>query len=123
MTCRHFGVCGGCSLPGVAYAEQLARKQRQLKEWFPATTVGPLVPSPADSGFRQKVAFVFAPESCGARLVMGHYQAGSRRVVPVQECPVHAARGNRAIGQLQRVERKGAPVRRAPPEGRRFAGH
>ena len=85
----------------MAYAEQLARKQRQLKEWFPATTVGPLVPSPADSGFRQKVAFVFAPESCGARLVMGHYQAGSRRVVPVQECPVHAARGNRLAFALR----------------------
>ena len=49
-----------------------------------------MVASPLDSHFRHKVAFVFAPDTSGNRLVMGHYQAGSRRVVPVQECPVHS---------------------------------
>ena len=42
-------------------------------------------------GYRHKVHFVFgnAPP-----LVMGHYERGSRRIIPVRECPVHDPRGN-----------------------------
>jgi 23S rRNA (uracil1939-C5)-methyltransferase len=101
MVCRHFGVCGGCSLPGMAYAEQIARKQAQLRAWFPAAALADLVPSPADRGFRHKVAFVFASDTSASRLVMGHYRAGSRRVIPVQECPVHAERANRLAFALR----------------------
>jgi 23S rRNA (uracil1939-C5)-methyltransferase len=101
VQCRHFGVCGGCSLPGVPYAEQLARKQAQVQAWFPDATVRPIVASPIETRFRQKVAFVFAAETSGPRLVMGHYKAGSRRVVPIAECPVHADRGNRMAFTLR----------------------
>jgi 23S rRNA (uracil-5-)-methyltransferase RumA len=94
VICRHFGVCGGCSLPGVPYAEQLAGKQAQLQAWFPGVRLDALVASPLESRFRHKVAFVFAPDTRGARLVMGHYGAGSRRVVAIEECPVHSDRGN-----------------------------
>jgi 23S rRNA (uracil1939-C5)-methyltransferase len=111
MTCRHFGVCGGCSLPGVPYAEQLARKQARLQAWLPETALEPMVASPLDSHFRHKVAFVFAPDTSGERLVMGHYQTGSRRVVPVQECPVHSGRGN----QLAFALRDRLSASRVPP--------
>jgi 23S rRNA (uracil1939-C5)-methyltransferase len=111
VICRHFGVCGGCSLPGVPYAEQLARKHARLKAWFPDTTLAPMVVSPLDHHFRHKVAFVFAPETSGDRLVMGHYRAASRRVVPVQECPVHSSRGN----QLAFALRDHLAASRVPP--------
>jgi 23S rRNA (uracil1939-C5)-methyltransferase len=51
--------------------------------------------------FRQKVAFVFGGEAGGRGLVMGHYEHGSRRIVPVEECPVHSARGNRIAFALR----------------------
>jgi 23S rRNA (uracil1939-C5)-methyltransferase len=98
MICRHFGVCGGCSLPGVPYSEQLAGKQAQLQAWFPDATVLPMMASPAESRFRHKVAFVFGDRH---GLVMGHYQAASRRVVPVEECPVHSDRGNQLAFSLR----------------------
>ena len=101
MDCRHFGVCGGCSLPGVPYPEQLTRKHRQLQSWFPDVECRPVAASPDDSRFRHKVAFVFAAETAGSRLVMGHYRAGSRRVVPIEEWPVHADRGNRLAFALR----------------------
>lgn len=45
---------------------------------------------------------------------MGHYQRGSRRVVPVEECPVHSARGNRiAFALRNHLERAG--IRAAGP--------
>lgn len=51
--------------------------------------------------FRQKVAFVFGTAADGRTLVMGHYARGSNRVVPVEECPVHSARGNRIAFALR----------------------
>lgn len=99
MICRHFGVCGGCSVVGLTYPEQLARKQARLEAWFPGVARQPMVPSPLESRFRHKVAFVFASGRGG--LVMGHYQAGSRRVVAIEECPVHSDRGNQLAFALR----------------------
>lgn len=111
MTCRHFGTCGGCALPGVPYPTQLAAKQARLRHWFPEVTVPPIVASPQVERFRHKVAFTFALESASPRLVMGHYQAGSRRVVPIEECPVHSDRGN----QLAFALRDRLNAARVPP--------
>ena len=110
MNCKHFGTCGGCSLPGVPYAEQLARKQVRLANLL-KLDVPPLVPSPAEAGFRSKVAFVFGPAGQGRGLVMGHYARGSQRIVQIDECPVHSARGNRiAFALRDRLRRAGIPA-------------
>ena len=95
----------------------------------------PDTPAPLDPGapwgYRQKAHFVFSPaETRGAQragtLVMGHYARGSRRVVPVRECPVHDERGNAVAFALKtsldkaRVQAAaGAPSRNrpAPPPG------
>jgi 23S rRNA (uracil1939-C5)-methyltransferase len=42
---------------------------------------------------------VFA--SAKEKLLMGHYERGSQRVVPIEECPVHHARGNRIAFALR----------------------
>lgn len=94
MFCKHFGVCGGCTLPGVSYAEQLARKRGALTRLL-GRDVSPFIPSPQESGFRSKVAFVFGQG------VMGHYALGSQRVVAIEECPVHNERGNRVAFALR----------------------
>ncbi|HEX6163836.1 MAG TPA: 23S rRNA (uracil(1939)-C(5))-methyltransferase RlmD [Vicinamibacterales bacterium] len=94
MQCKHFGICGGCTLPGVPYAEQLARKRQELSRLL-QVDVPPFIPSPSESGFRSKVAFVFGPG------VMGHFALGSQRIVPIEECPVHHERGNRIAFALR----------------------
>ena len=99
MICRHFGTCGGCTLPGVPYAEQLARKRKELSRLL-ALDVPPVIPSPSESGFRSKAAFVFGNN------VMGHYAIASQRIVPIAECPVHHERGNRiAFALRDRLQR------------------
>jgi 23S rRNA (uracil1939-C5)-methyltransferase len=99
MNCRHFGVCGGCTLPGVPYADQLAKKRQDLARLL-GRDVPPLIPSPSESGFRCKVAFVFGAGPRG-QLVMGHYALESQRIVPIDECPVHHERGNRIAFALR----------------------
>lgn len=111
MHCRHFGVCGGCSLPGIEYSVQLSRKQAQLRAWFPDLDGIEMLPSPSEQGFRHKVAFVFVPGARGQSVVMGHYRMRSKQVVPVQECPVHSELGNR----LAFVLRDHLAASRVPP--------
>jgi 23S rRNA (uracil1939-C5)-methyltransferase len=82
----------------VPYAEQLARKRTELSRLL-GFDVPPLIPSPAESGFRSKVAFVFAP--AGRGFMMGHFALGSKRVIPIAECPVHHERGNRIAFALR----------------------
>ncbi len=114
MNCRHAGVCGGCSLLHLPYQEQLAGKERALSRlmkdsvhgqvaWRRGSLFLPLADTDSDGPrhFRQKVAFVFAPGPGGRGFVMGHFQRGSQRVVPVEECPVHSARGNRIAFALR----------------------
>lgn len=116
--CRHFGPdaepglgpCGGCGWQHIAYPEQLRLKtalvQSLLRESVPSAPAPlPMLPSTVmDSpwGYRQKVHFVFGSNSRhrSPELVMGHYARGSRRVIPVQECPVHDERGNTLAFQI-----------------------
>jgi 23S rRNA (uracil1939-C5)-methyltransferase len=78
----------------VPYAEQLAKKRQDLSRLL-GIDIPPLIPSPSESGFRSKVAFVFGHG------VMGHYALGSQRIVPIEECPVHNERGNRIAFALR----------------------
>lgn len=103
--------CGGCAWQHIAYEEQLRIKTARL-----AQLVGDAVPSapaplpmrtatPLDNPwrYRHKVHFVFAAESRGGRLVIGHYARGSRQVVTVDQCPVHDDRGNAIAFALHRA--------------------
>lgn len=109
--CRHFGRCGGCQFQHLAYPAQLAGKRAALERMLRAAVpslpaVAPVVPLPVgDDGmpwaFRHKSSFVFAPGATPRDLVMGHYAAGGREVVPVDECPVHSARANRIAFRLR----------------------
>ena len=127
--CRHFGPCGGCAWQHIDYPEQLRLKQVQLQHLLDremgarAPRVSPTVPSPARAGeampwgYRNKVSFVFAPgDERGDSVVMGHFWRGSRRVLPVVECPVHAETGNRVAFTLRDALRR-ARVPGATPDG------
>ena len=119
--CPHFGPCGGCQLQHLPYDAQLARKQDVLRALLVRTLgrraprVEPPIGMPLDDGegpwgFRHKASFVFGPDPASRRggCVMGHYEAGSKRIVPVRECPVHAPRANRiAFAVRERLQRAG----------------
>ena len=146
--CPHFGPCGGCTWQHIAYPEQLRIKtaivQRLIRATVPRAPEAALtLPGAAANdpwGYRHKVHFVFGNEDArvagghvGPRgrstdrrrtdLVMGHYARGSRRVVPVQECPVHDPRGNRLAFELRnryaRAQVGAADSRRAASDGSR----
>jgi 23S rRNA (uracil1939-C5)-methyltransferase len=106
----------------VPYPQQLEAKQRELARLLRAS-LGPRMPEVAPVigqaagldgmpwGFRHKAAFVFGSAGNTRRLVMGHYAAGSQRVVPVDACPVHSPRANRlAFALRDHLARAGVPA-------------
>ena len=128
--CRHFGPavlrvpppgglaslgpCGGCAWQHIAYARQLQLKSelvtRLVREQVPGAPAAhamlPGVLAGEPWNYRHKVHFVFASARgrgprARARLAMGHYLRGSRRVLPIAECPVHDERGNAAAFALR----------------------
>ena len=132
--CRHFGPdhpppiapCGGCAWQHIAYAEQLRLKTelvtRLVRAAVPRAPAARamLATTPLDApwGYRHKVHFVFGTDGGRRpRLIMGHYARGSRHVVDVNECPVHAAPGNALAFALRDACAK-AGVRAAGPSAR-----
>ena len=103
------------------YDEQLRRKTARLQALLTgalgrsAPAVEPMRGTPAPAGgapwgFRQKVSLVLGPGPGGRGLVMGHFARSSNRIVPIDECPVHSARGNRvAFAVRDALARAGIP--------------
>jgi 23S rRNA (uracil-5-)-methyltransferase RumA len=126
--CRHAAECGGCTWQHLAYGEQLRLKRERVQFLLDealgrgVARVRPAVPTPAaaEGGapwhFRHKVHFAFDEDAAG-RVVMGHLRRGSRRVVDVTECPVHAEAGNALAWAVRAaVARAGVPCG-PPPAG------
>jgi|UniRef100_A0A7V6A3J9 23S rRNA (uracil1939-C5)-methyltransferase len=65
--CPHFGLCGGCQWQDMAYGEQLYWKQTHLEECLRhlaglgAGVILPIVASPRQQYYRNKMEFTFAP--------------------------------------------------------------
>lgn len=130
--CRHFGPqpprtlpCGGCTWQHIAYPEQLRLKTDTVAQVVHAAVPGAPPPRPMLSaaldhpwGFRHKVHFVVG-DSGGprGRLMMGHLARGSRQLVPVEQCPVHAEAGNTVAFALRDACRRGG-VRGWEPDKR-----
>ncbi len=63
--CRHFGLCGGCTLQNVEYEQQLKIKQELVKELLEriggaqTPEVRPTIPSPQRYHYRNKMEFSF----------------------------------------------------------------
>lgn len=93
--CPLFGRCGGCQYQHLAYAEQLAWKQRQVAELlqhmagieFP---VAPVVASPREFGYRSKITPHFnPPRDPAVAPPIGFLRQGTRfDILDVPRCPI-----------------------------------
>lgn len=98
--CKHFGVCGGCSLQHLAPAP--------YREWKRQVVVHAL----ASRGLTLPVAPVIAAQPRSRRrtvfsamrseggIVLGYNQASSHHIVDISECPVVVPEIEGAIGKL-----------------------
>ena len=87
--CRHFGVCGGCSLQHLSYGDSLVFKKRWVESDFRKiagldVVVEEVLASPVVFGYRNKV--VFHGFMDGSSFKLGYYRKGGRSFVEVSEC-------------------------------------
>lgn len=88
--------CGGCAWQTLRYERQLFWKERMVRDAF--ERVGriaeppllPILPSPAEWGYRNKMEFAFAPSGNG--LALGLRERASRGIVPVTGCLMQSER-------------------------------
>lgn len=98
--CPHFGVCGGCSLQDVAYADQARMKHAVLEAQFGLPVE--LVPSPEPYGYRQRMDYVFAFGHAGLRARGRKYD-----VLDLEACPIAPPRMFAVFQTLRSVARDG----------------
>lgn len=91
--CPHVPRCGGCRFQDLAYPDQLALKERQLRDTLvriggiPDPPLAPIVPSPDLFRYRNKMEFSFHPGTPGQGPVLGlHERQAFDRIFPLETC-------------------------------------
>jgi 23S rRNA (uracil1939-C5)-methyltransferase len=85
--CPYYQQCAGCQYQHISYGEQLALKQKQIRDVFqrlggiPNPPVEAVVPSPHEYGYRNKLV-VHGPGRPGFWTMRG------RSIITVEQCPI-----------------------------------
>lgn len=105
--CPVFNLCGGCQLQNLNYPAQLREKENILKETLGRigglhdTPIEPIVPSPDEFGFRNKVTL--SAWFYKSHWHLGYNQKGSTRKVPIESCPISTDIVDKTIKRLSQV--------------------
>ncbi|MEG0642137.1 MAG: 23S rRNA (uracil(1939)-C(5))-methyltransferase RlmD, partial [Clostridium sp.] len=91
--CEHFGECGGCTYQNLTYNDQLKLKEGQVKEIIDEVVENyeflPIVESPSDTCYRNKMEFSFGDLQKDGELSLGMHKKGSfYEVVTVSGCRI-----------------------------------
>ncbi len=99
--CPYFGRCGGCAYQHISYEHQLAIKWRQVRDVLQRigklkdVPVRPIVPSPEQYGYRNRIT-VHAEDG-----VIGFFRRDSHRLIDIEHCPISRDEVNRALAELR----------------------
>ena len=86
--CKVWKKCGGCQFQGVPYTEQIKIKQKNMNKLVKKYgNVKPIIGMENPFYYRNKVHAVFDRDKKG-NIICGTYEAGTHRVVPVEECMI-----------------------------------
>ncbi len=122
--CPYFGICGGCRFQDLAYAAQVAAKERQVRDALerigriPEPPLEPILPARSQYGYRNKLEYSFTAGEDGVEL--GFHRAGRwDEVIGIDVCLLTTDLGNEirnAVREWAREERL-EPYDQATGEG------
>lgn len=91
--CKHFGLCGGCSLQFLSYEDQLKWKEKVVKDslqkigGFKDVEVSTIIGCKDPQFYRNKMEYSFGTEQLGGPLALGlHPKKNYRAVFNLEEC-------------------------------------
>jgi 23S rRNA (uracil1939-C5)-methyltransferase len=95
VDCAVAGPCGGCSLRHLAYDAELRAKRESVEDAFRRIgglelPVLPILPSPEQDRYRNKVQFPVGRDKNGAPCI-GFYAGRTHRIVPCADCKLQPA--------------------------------
>ncbi|MBF0106572.1 MAG: class I SAM-dependent RNA methyltransferase [Deltaproteobacteria bacterium] len=116
--CPCFGVCGGCEMQHISYDEQVAIKQRWIKQLFASagqTIIRDIIPSPEPYHYRNRITLHHLKKT------WGFYKRLSHELIAIDECKIASQPLNLKL-KLKTVN-KTAPQEAEVFELREDAGH
>ena len=89
--CPHFGMCGGCTAQKVSYRKQLELKASEVSDLlhgvYDVFEFEEIIPSPSETGYRNKMEFTFGDAFKDGPFSLGLHQKGSfMNIVDIREC-------------------------------------
>ncbi len=109
--CPHAAECGGCSWQHFAMPAALAWKERHVRETLarigklPEIRIAPILASPKERRFRNKMAYAFAQDAQGGAL-LGLRKRGSRDIIEVTDCGIQDASAMDIVAHVRRRVRE-----------------
>lgn len=106
--CKHYAMCGGCSMQHMSMAQQLAHKQETLLEQllhFGKVTPSQIMPplSTEELGYRHKARIGVRHVTKKEKVLVGFRERNGRYIADLESCPVlHPSIGER-ITQLSKL--------------------
>ena len=93
--------CGGCQYQGIAYSEQLKKKQKMVNHLLQKYgKVAPVLGMDDPYYYRNKIHRTFGRDRRG-NIISGTYQAGTHQIVPVEECLIEDKKCQEVIHTIQ----------------------
>ena len=93
--------CGGCSYQGVAYAEQLKKKQKAEEDLLKQFgKIEPIIGMKDPYYYRNKMHRTFGRDRKG-NIICGTYQEGTHKIVPVEECLIEDKKSQEIVRTIQ----------------------
>ncbi|HUT23738.1 MAG TPA: 23S rRNA (uracil(1939)-C(5))-methyltransferase RlmD [Sumerlaeia bacterium] len=115
--CPLFGTCGGCSWQNLPYGEQLIHKQRQAESVLEHLSdarpdrVEPIVPSPKEWRYRNKMDFTFGTDARREPILGFHRPGRFWEIIEAPACLLQPEPLDRLLGAMTRwVRAKGLPA-------------
>lgn len=114
--CVHFGVCGGCRWQDIAYEDQLQIKETLVRRLvaerdLPVALWRPILPSPVQDFYRNKMEFSFGSSQDGTPQLGLHMRGRYNRVFDLETCWLQSEISNRIVDSVRtHATQLGLPV-------------
>ena len=103
LRCPYAKKCGGCQMQNLPYEQQLAIKQKQLKELLGEfCKVEPIIGMDEPYHYRSKIHAAVGIDAKG-KIVSGIYQPESHKIVPVKNCLIEDETADRIIETIRQM--------------------
>lgn len=100
ILCKHFNLCGGCSLQNLSYEEQLAKKQKTVENYlkhFDTKNINQIIPSNSITYFRNKMEYVWGRSENGEILIGMRKIGRFDKIVNIEECLLLSESSNKIL--------------------------